>query len=111
MTLKYLALPGFRKTERKFKLSNCCIITGTSNFCPTFGRVTELLLIANEIIFLVTHCRTEFYDNNLHAYAITCSANMSYISLSQLKSHSIHHVHKHSGTKYIYLKWYFSSLL
>ena len=54
-----------------YKANNAYLVLGTDGLDPIFGRLDDILVINNSVVaFSVAKCKTLYFDEHYHAYAI-----------------------------------------
>ena len=88
-----------------YQCNNAHVIIDTDRLDPVFGRIDEVLVVGgDQIVFVVSLCKTEYFDGHYHSYVINVTSHRSL--LSTLKDHNVYHGHTLSdGFTYISLKY------
>ena len=87
-----------------YKSNNAFLITETDGLDPVFGRLDEVLVDGGDmIVFVLSICKTKYFDSHFHAYAISVTSHRSLFCT--LKDHNVYHGHTlTNGVTYITLK-------
>ena len=70
------------------KNNNCYLVIDAHQVHPTFGLVMDILYVRGYIVFLVTQCKTEYYDDHYHSFVIRHTAQQMYISFNDITIYS-----------------------
>ena len=93
-----------RKDGVLYKNNNAYLVIGSDGLDPLFGRLDELLVIGNNIVFLVTKCNVLYFDSHYRAYVINIGLERSLFC--NIAHQNVYHAHKLSdGLLYIALKY------
>ena len=78
-----------------YKKNNSYLIIGVDGLYPKFGCVNDILVLGVDVIvFVLTPCEVVFYDNHMHAYAITLSSGQMLMPYGDLSDYSVLHGYK-----------------
>ena len=77
---------------------------------PVFSMVLDVLVLCDIVVLHICHCKTDFFDDHYHAYAVLLSQHKSFVRFNDVLDSTILHAHKRNDTLYIYLKRYFFHL-
>ena len=103
-----LSRPSWIQTQDMLiKRDNCYIIIGKDNFCPTFGKIDDIIVLKGFVIVLLLRlCNSIYFDSHIHSYKIEHSSSQKFILLHTVEQCFIVHSHYIQGNKFVYLKWY-----
>ena len=74
--------------EILYQCNNAYLIIDTDGLDPVFGRLDEILVIGgDQVVFVVSMCKTNYFDAHYHAYAISLTSHRSLFYT--LKDHNV----------------------
>ena len=78
-----LSRPSWIQTQDMLiKRDNCYIIIGKDNFCPTFGKIDDIIVLKGFVIVLLLRlCNSIYFDSHIHSYKIEHSSSQKFILL------------------------------
>ena len=63
-----------------------------------FSMIIDVLVLCDIVVLHVCHCKTDFFDDHYHAYAVLLSHDQSYIRFVDVLDGTILHAHKRNDT-------------
>ena len=58
--------------------NNAYLIVDTDGLDPVFGRLDEILVIGgDQVVFVASMCKSLYFDDHYHAYAISVTSHRS----------------------------------
>ena len=85
-----------------YQCNNAFLIINTDGLDPVFGHL--LVIGVHQVVFVVSVCKTLYFDDHYHAYAICVTSQRSLFCI--LKDHNVYHGHTLSdGVTYVTMKY------
>ena len=82
-----------RKNGILYQANNTFLITGSDGLDPIFGFLIEMLVVGGDmLIFVVTVCHTQYFDNHYHAFTVSLTSQQSLTN--HLLDVNVYHGHK-----------------
>ena len=74
-----MSRPAWVKIFNSTIKKNVYVVTNHDGHFPVFSMIIDVLVLCDIVVLHVCHCKTDFFDDHYHAYAVLLSHDQSYI--------------------------------
>ena len=100
-----------KKDGIRYCTNNSYVITGSDGTDPIFGRIVDLYVACENVVFLYCQqCNTDYFDDHFYSYVITESHVKFIVAVENLLSPFVLHGHKlfdNTSETYVTPKYYY----
>ena len=95
-------------TVYKTSTDDVYVIYGSDGLDPVFAKLISIIVLGTDYpMFEVALCKTLYFDDHFHSYALTITASIEIISYTKLYDQYVYHGYQSNDITFITLRYYF----